>query len=54
MADLTGKKTDKLCPMCKQGWLHDYPQDAPGILRCGRCGEPQEPKAPATTRKAAK
>ena len=40
----TGKKTDKLCTACNEGWLHDYPQDAPGVLRCGRCGEPHEPK----------
>lgn len=53
MADYTGKKTDKLCKECKQGWLHQYPQDSHGTLRCGRCGELETKAAPATTRKAA-
>lgn len=54
MADYTGKKTDKLCPSCKQGWLHDYPQDPKETLRCGQCGEPHTPSAakPAAKREA--
>lgn len=52
MDNYVGKKTEKLCKECSQGWLHQYPQDPHGTLRCGRCGE--IPKAePATTRKAA-
>jgi hypothetical protein len=52
--DQTGKPTEKMCPACHEGMLHDYPQDA-GFLRCGRCGEPHieaEPKKPATNRRA--
>lgn len=52
----TGEKTETICPTCHGGYLHKFPQDIPGVLRCGRCGAPQEPKAgrqPAKTRKDA-
>lgn len=55
MDNYVGKKLDKTCPVCKQGWLHQYPQDKPGTHRCGRCGEVAIKTAakPATTRKEA-
>lgn len=53
MADYTGKKTDKQCPACHEGLLHEYPQDTSGVLRCGHCGEPHEPK-PLIRKAAAK
>ena len=42
MDSYVGKKTETICGACQQGWLHQYPQDLQGELRCGRCGELDE------------
>lgn len=57
VADYTAKKVGGHCLQCLLGELHQFQEDAKGVLRCGRCGElhetPAAPKKAATTRKAA-
>jgi hypothetical protein len=54
--DYTAKKAAGHCLKCLVGELHQFQEDAEGVLRCGRCGELHEPaakKTAATTRKVA-